>query len=1567
MYISEVDNLIDTIIDNFNKYLIENNIFIKIGKNKNFAVFQKDILTNIEEFIKTIPKKSIINIIKNDKYYNYIIDIIKRYCAYYIYLGIAYYYEDSKDLYISNIIESSRNYNKETYKINNFFNSYNNSLLIILYNDIKNILWLVKLNDINKIKNIININTDKYEYIFKIFNELGEKLFIDYFLIDNNFHNIIKILIYKFLYIKNEKKDITNILIQENKNKSEYKYIDTFVYNEIKNIEYNIIQQVVTSSEKNKENVEDIYCYLEEYKDKESIVYSIDDYIDFLFSSEIIIPITEDFLRYNKDIIKYDTVLYKQGTTNEITKIKTIINKIEQIKQYNYTKQKDSSLFYKPLENKLAILYNNIEELKIIQKLTISELSSDYSLLIDLEEIRKYPYINFKNTSIDCLKLRPNKTIQCIRSINLNEKLNENLDIRIGSTDISLNIIGIAFNPSKLSLNDFIVNDLINVKKLYNNNNGLIAFTKTMKKYSYATNNKKIYYWMFDNKTDKLLTNKYANITNNQYYIKNMLFEVYNTYFNLLNNKLLNDIKFINNINLNKFNSFIKDIKDNYFLDKKNNNNINNIIKYVILEKIPKVSDKIFITKLIPKNEIIKLPSIINNIKIDKIKPKYFNEYDYKPICYHYEKWKNIQLLSKNTNEFSQIMYEFIKQYVKKGAEDEFICKSCNEVLYIKKYVKDEAYLDELELFVTTELIVNSNFEQLPKYSIYLKSIKNIEKIIEKIANGINLEKLIGNAPVVILQKKILTRDIIDIILIHTEWLRDQPKDRIDKATKKYGIDKDYSNLFYFDLKDDLILLNSSNIDQYKIIKFNNITIYILLIIICDLNTGQILKLKYNKNYNFNIFEKIYKKLFNNLYLRINDKDKILLIDIPLLCYILFYLSGILLFNNIWLYDSKNIEKKDIPLFVITLQRSIIHTFIDLINSIFEANMDDNNKNYFYNTINLRFYDKLNKTYNNMSTYKKIENNINSDKKIDSISDLNQKKEILYINLNFNLDFDFEYMYVKGLNFFTKKLNILPHKPDNNILSLLTNCNNGNFHNWTYENNDIKCSICDIFLTHVKNKNNISNNDINNNVYYRYLFKLYCNNGNNHILKEQSNICVTCNKNIITDNYNTKDLDLFYKNEITTKYNLQFIINNVINKINLDNDKKIDDTDELIILLNKNYIKNTNNNLYSYINLFIDKLNKIIGKTIKYSDKTINLYTTYYVLNHNYLGYKIKENLLIEDKKIIFVKNHEKFKKDILYYIDNNNKVNVYYEIITLQCLGYSFIDNKDVIINNKESAYLIKNLSLIDIIMLLGSENSYYNLYHIDSEYININKYNSLFKEKNHNFIIEKIIRTKIVNLRYIIEKSLSIIFNISNNNMNLSVFNIEEKNIINKYNKIIKSIILSNNSNEYIFSNYNDIIYNLHLSYDIKDTLLSIDKNYIYTDDMYKLNNTDCKLLYYLIEEFTKLIEYNKNNSNISTIVYLIIDIILYSFNTYYKVFSNFDIRKFDYYLINESPISDNVLKITGTYNELTTKEEINDIDNMEEMYTIQEEKDSFDIDDYELNDDIDEAIETLHGSEH
>lgn len=93
-----------------------------------------------------------------------------------------------------------------TYQISNFYNSENNSKIITAYNDIKNILYVFESGKtMDKIKIILLNNPLKFDSTIKLFNELGEDYIIDNFLIKENFHNILKTLIFKQIYIKEEK------------------------------------------------------------------------------------------------------------------------------------------------------------------------------------------------------------------------------------------------------------------------------------------------------------------------------------------------------------------------------------------------------------------------------------------------------------------------------------------------------------------------------------------------------------------------------------------------------------------------------------------------------------------------------------------------------------------------------------------------------------------------------------------------------------------------------------------------------------------------------------------------------------------------------------------------------------------------------------------------------------------------------------------------------------------------------------------------------------------------------------------------------------------------------------------------------------------------------------------------------------------------------------------------------------------------------------------------------------------------------------------------------------------
>jgi regulator of replication initiation timing len=183
------------------------------------------------------------------------------------------------------------------------------------------------------------------------------------------------------------------------------------------------------------------------------------DFINFLFSNKILIPISEDFLRYHKDNEKYD--LNDNVKNRDDTKIKYIINKINNIKNYyspmvekNAKLKLDTEkLFYKQLDPRMAILFNDNEEIKIIQKLELLENVTDYDLLIELENIRKYAYVNFKNVSRDYIKLRTSNTIDSIRYTSLKLKKNIPIETRIGHNNLDLNVIGVAWNPSRFKLN----------------------------------------------------------------------------------------------------------------------------------------------------------------------------------------------------------------------------------------------------------------------------------------------------------------------------------------------------------------------------------------------------------------------------------------------------------------------------------------------------------------------------------------------------------------------------------------------------------------------------------------------------------------------------------------------------------------------------------------------------------------------------------------------------------------------------------------------------------------------------------------------------------------------------------------------------------------------------------------------------------------------------------------------------------------------------------------------------------------------------------------------------------
>ena len=87
-----------------------------------------------------------------------------------------------------------------------------------------------------------------------------------------------------------------------------------------------------------------------------------------------------------------------------------------------------------------------------------------------------------------------------------------------------------------------------------------------------------------------------------------------------------------------------------------------------------------------------------------------------------------MKIPSKFNDLQSQEIFNFTKKYVKTDERNNYICKSCGEFLNIKKYVVEGTYIPELDQFLTTSLVVNMDLYDIPKYSKYTRTIRNIEK-----------------------------------------------------------------------------------------------------------------------------------------------------------------------------------------------------------------------------------------------------------------------------------------------------------------------------------------------------------------------------------------------------------------------------------------------------------------------------------------------------------------------------------------------------------------------------------------------------------------------------------------------------------------------------------------------------------------------------------------------------------------------------------------------------------------------------------------------------------------------
>jgi hypothetical protein len=333
-------------------------------------------------------------------------------------------------------------------------------------------------------------------------------------------------------------------------------------------------------------------------------------------------------------------------------------------------------------------------------------------------------------------------------------------------------------------------------------------------------------------------------------------------------------------------------------------------------------------------------------------------------------------ILSNRTEQFTQLIFEFSKRYAILNQDELMICKSCGTYLEINRYIAAgtiDSYSGE---YIVTNIIENTPLFDKLEYLPYYKFLKQIDKLLDdKISKLFNMIYISGNETSNIRKRESLLKDIIDLLNNHNTYLRDyilvSNKFKGEKKIsiydrKNYNIEESFSFLFAFKLDNNILLRSSDDIDKFKLIKYHNILVYIILILVLDLTESNIISLINNhKVCNVEFFEKSVIPLCRKLKVIVNSGgDSVPLSELSVFAYLITLFSCI--FVEYGLYqDSK--QKKDLAL------RMLITTCLDLLNTILFINSYPiQGKSYIYQVISYRFYHKATTVYKDINLLNRI-------------------------------------------------------------------------------------------------------------------------------------------------------------------------------------------------------------------------------------------------------------------------------------------------------------------------------------------------------------------------------------------------------------------------------------------------------------------------------------------------------------------------------------------------------------------------------------------------------------------
>lgn len=492
MYVNQIDNIIDQTLDKLYLQGISKDPTFKTivnGKKIDFVEYRDKINNFIQKFIEEIDVEPIYKLIQNRENIIRILDIIKRYVAYYYFLSLAYYYSGTRKDFRNNLIQYSKLQETSTFVIKNFFDTANNYQVITFFKIIKDVANIITMTELQRralnpteIKDAINfLKTLDTDYINNyLLMVVKDKSGADN--VEINVHNLIKTIVFGEIYKNQERNLVFEILNEAQETQNEYTYIDIVVAND-EVTDYDSYRQIFIGEENMDTLARDLYELVNETL-KISTPLEPEAKNNHLLQYKIISPIVDDFLRYHRDSERLDVeadksftmplvsnnnaknvqlaLLYQQRKKKENTKAQLIVNKIDAISDlYSVNVNNNPALlkdiknyFQNPLSYRKAVMINYLDEVHVMKKIRDQgkRAIENNEYYLELVEANRKAYFNFKDFQKYgvSLNLDAETPVNMLRYTNIeNNKHLQHLqiDMHTGVSEQNVNIVGLTIGP----------------------------------------------------------------------------------------------------------------------------------------------------------------------------------------------------------------------------------------------------------------------------------------------------------------------------------------------------------------------------------------------------------------------------------------------------------------------------------------------------------------------------------------------------------------------------------------------------------------------------------------------------------------------------------------------------------------------------------------------------------------------------------------------------------------------------------------------------------------------------------------------------------------------------------------------------------------------------------------------------------------------------------------------------------------------------------------------------------------------------------------------------------------